>query len=102
MSELMELEIDLKEVVEKYKEKGVQITEAELLSLEENDNLRIFMSPEECFFWGNDCHKSLSKTVAKWLELRTEELANYGTMMEYALRGGQYAVLEDNRVIYVY
>lgn len=102
MSELMELEIDLKEVVQKYRDKGVQTTEKELLALEEKGDLKIFMSPEDCFFWVNDCHSSLAAVVADWLNLHTEELAPYETMMDYALRGDQYAVLDSGEVIFLY
>lgn len=103
MSELIENNIDLAEVVQKYKTKGVEVTEKELVQSEEEGNLRVFESTEDCFDWIHDSDTAYEELVKEWRAMSPKDFEPYNTLFDYEIGTDNRIIeLEDGQAIFLY
>lgn len=102
MSQLLEGNFPLEEIVEKYQQKKFNVNSVdELLNIESEGRLRIFNSQEECFFRINSCYSSLSDVVSAWFELPTIAFVQHETLLDYALRGNNIIELDNGQIVFI-
>lgn len=102
MSQLLEGNFPIEEILEKYQQKKFNVNSVEeLLKIESEGRLHIFNSQEECFFGINGGYSSLSDVVSSWFELSTKEFEPHETLLDYALRGNNVIELDNGQVIFI-